>query len=163
MAGRELRWKRLKFEGRPCRTVLPTSTSPLGCAYCVPGCVRSARRQPPVAPPVATAKEDAKLVSGLYIASRRGDTTFFKLTNLFGELKVFTNSDGTISIDPLKGPNGELKRYTEISPLLYREVHGQDLVGFHRDASQHLEFSIDYPFSFSSAPVPRTTSISTFL
>jgi len=101
---------------------------------------------PPVAAPVATAKEDAKLVSGLYIASRRGDTTFFKLTNLFGEPKVFTNSDGTISIDPLKGPNGELKRYTEISPLLYREVNGQDQIGFHRDANQRLEFSIDYPF-----------------
>src|SRR6267142_2230621 len=101
---------------------------------------------PSVGAPVAAAKEDAKLVSGLYLASRRGDTTFFKLTNLFGELKVFTNSDGTISIDPLKGPNGELKRYTEISPLLYREVHGQDLIGFHRDAGQHLEFFIDYPF-----------------
>ena len=101
---------------------------------------------PPAAAPVATAKEDAKLVSGLYVASRRGDTTFFKLTNLFGEPKVFTNSDGTISIDPLKGPNGELKRYTEISPLLYREVNGQDQIGFHRDANQRLEFSIDYPF-----------------
>jgi len=101
---------------------------------------------PSVGAPVAAAKEDAKLVSGLYLASRRGDTTFFKLTNLFGELKVFTNSDGTISIDPLKGPNGELKRYTEISPLLYREVNGQDLIGFHRDANQRLEFSIDYPF-----------------
>ena len=101
---------------------------------------------PPVAAPVATAKEDAQLVSGLYLASRRGDTTFFKLTNLFGELKVLTNSDGTISIDPLKGPNEELKRYTEISPLLYREVNGQDLIGFHRDANQRLEFSLDYPF-----------------
>jgi len=45
MAGREVRWKRLKFEGRPCRTVLPTPTSPVGCAYGVPGCVRSARRK----------------------------------------------------------------------------------------------------------------------
>jgi CubicO group peptidase (beta-lactamase class C family) len=102
--------------------------------------------QPPAAPPVSTAKEDAQVVSGLYLSSRRGETTFLKLTNLFDEPKVFTNADGTISIDPLKGPNGELKRYLEISPLLYREVHGQDQIAFHRDRNQRLEFSIDYPF-----------------
>jgi CubicO group peptidase (beta-lactamase class C family) len=102
--------------------------------------------QPPAALPVSTAKEDAQLVSGLYLSSRRGETTFFKLTNLFDEPKVFTNADGTISIDALKGPNGELKRYSEVSPLLYREVHGQDQIAFHRDRNQRLEFSIDYPF-----------------
>jgi CubicO group peptidase (beta-lactamase class C family) len=101
---------------------------------------------PPPAAAVPSAKEDAQLVSGLYLASRRGETTFFRLTTLFGELRVLTNSDGTISIDPLKGPNGELKRFTEISPLLYREVNGQDQIAFHRDARQRLEFSIDYPF-----------------
>jgi CubicO group peptidase (beta-lactamase class C family) len=101
---------------------------------------------PSIAPAVPSAKEDAQLVSGLYLASRRGETTFISLTTLFGELKVLTNPDGTISIDPLKGPNGELKRFNEISPLLYREVNGQDQIGFHRDANQRLEFSIDYPF-----------------
>lgn len=101
---------------------------------------------PPTAAAVPSAKEDAQLVSGLYLASRRGETSFISLTTLFGELKVLTNPDGTISIDPLKGPNGELKRFTEVSPLLYREVNGQDQIGFHRDANQRLEFSIDYPF-----------------
>jgi hypothetical protein len=101
---------------------------------------------PPAAAAVPSAKEDAQLVSGFYLASRRGETSFVSLTTLFGELKVLTNPDGTISIDPLKGPNGELKRFNEISRLLYREVNGQDQVGFHRDANQRLEFSIDYPF-----------------
>jgi CubicO group peptidase (beta-lactamase class C family) len=94
----------------------------------------------------ANAKDDAKQVSGLYVVSRRGDRTFLKLTELLGQARVFTNSDGTLSIDPLKGTNGELKHFEEISPLLFREQHGQDLVGFHKNGNGKTEFSIDYPF-----------------
>jgi CubicO group peptidase (beta-lactamase class C family) len=100
----------------------------------------------PAAPAVASAKEDAQQVAGLYVGSRRGETTFLKITEVFGQPKAFFNSDGTLSIDPLKGTNGELKRYAEISPLLYREVNGQDLIGFHKNSNGLLEFSIDFPF-----------------
>jgi CubicO group peptidase (beta-lactamase class C family) len=101
---------------------------------------------PPATPAVATSKEDAQRVGGLYIGSRRGENTFLKLTELFGEPRIVSNSDGTISINPLKGPNGELKKFTETGPLLYREVNGQDQVAFHDNANGRLEFSIDYPF-----------------
>jgi len=101
---------------------------------------------PPDATPVSSAKEDADRVARLYISSRRGEKTFVKLLDLGGQPKVSFNSDGTLSVDPFKGPNGELKRYKEISPLLYREVNGQDLIGFHNTADGRLEFSIDYPF-----------------
>jgi CubicO group peptidase (beta-lactamase class C family) len=101
---------------------------------------------PPASGPVASSKEDAKRVAGLYVGSRRAEKTFLKLTELFGEPRVLFNSDGTMSIAPLKGPNGELKRFAEISPLLYREVNGQDGVAFHDNADGRLGFSIDYPF-----------------
>ena len=101
---------------------------------------------PATAPPVATAKEDARRVTGLYLGSRRGEKTFLKLTELFGEPKVFFNSDGTMSVDPLKGANGELQRFAEVSALLYREVNGQDHIAFHDTENGRLEFSIDYPF-----------------
>lgn len=101
---------------------------------------------PSAASPVSSAKEDAQQATGLYVPSRRGETSFLKITGLFGQPKAFFNSDGTLSIDPLKGANGELKRYEEISPLLYREVNGQDLVGFHKNSNQLMEFSIDFPF-----------------
>jgi len=100
----------------------------------------------PVTTPVASAKEDAQQAAGLYVASRRGENTFVKLTELFGEPKIVFNADGTLSIDPLKGPNGELKRYAEISPLLYREVDGEEHVAFHRNSNGRMEFSIDFPF-----------------
>jgi CubicO group peptidase (beta-lactamase class C family) len=95
---------------------------------------------------VASAKEDTQQVAGLYVGSRRGENSFLKITEFLGQAKAFANSDGTLSIDPLKGTNGELKRYEEISPLLYRQVHGQDLIGFHKNSNGLMEFSIDYPF-----------------
>ena len=100
----------------------------------------------PPAAAVASAKENAEQVAGLYVASRRGEKSFLKVTEFIGQAKAFANSDGTLSIDPLKGSNGELKRYEEISPLLYRQVHGQDLIGFHKNSNGLMEFSIDYPF-----------------
>jgi len=100
----------------------------------------------PSAPAVASAKENAEQVAGLYVASRRGEKSFLKVTEFLGQAKAFANSDGTLSIDPLKGSNGELKRYEEISPLLYRQVNGQDLIGFHKNSNGLMEFSIDYPF-----------------
>ena len=100
----------------------------------------------PSAPAVASAKENADKVAGLYVASRRGEKSFLKVTEFLGQAKALANSDGTLSIDPLKDTNGELKRYEEISPLLYRQVHGQDLIGFHKNSNGRMEFSIDYPF-----------------
>ncbi|HUO15707.1 MAG TPA: serine hydrolase [Verrucomicrobiae bacterium] len=100
----------------------------------------------PPAPKVASADEDAAAVSGLYESSRRFETSFLKLTTLLGENKVFRNVDGTISIDPFKGPNGQLIKYEEISPLLYREVHGRAHVGFKRDATGRMQFQLDWPF-----------------
>jgi len=94
----------------------------------------------------ASAKEDAAQVSGLYVVSRRGEKSFLKVTELLGQPKVFTNSDGTLSIDPLKSTNGELKRFEQIAPMLYREQHGQDLIGFHKNPYGKTEFSIDFPF-----------------
>jgi CubicO group peptidase (beta-lactamase class C family) len=100
----------------------------------------------PPAAAAASAKEDAQQVAGLYVGSRRGEKSFLKITEFLGQAKALPNSDGTLSIDPLKGTNGELKRYEEISPLLYRQVNGQDLIGFHKNSNGLMEFSIDYPF-----------------
>jgi hypothetical protein len=41
-------------------------------------------------------------------------------------MKVIPNADGTISLDALKAPSGALRKFEEVEPFLYREVHGQD-------------------------------------
>jgi CubicO group peptidase (beta-lactamase class C family) len=95
---------------------------------------------------IENAKADAASVAGLYLNSRRFESSLLKLTSLLGESKVFANPDGTISIDPLKGPNGQLLKFEEISPLLYREVHGRAHIGFKRDGNGQLQFQLDWPF-----------------
>ena len=103
----------------------------------------------PYTPPSATAApnaEDARMVSGDYIISRRSQTTILSLVTLLGELKVSQNTDGTISASAFKELSGQPKHFREIAPLLFREVNGQSLLGFKRDDSGRLVMAIDFPF-----------------
>lgn len=101
---------------------------------------------PPPAGKIDDPKADAAAVAGLYKGSRRADSSFVHLLTLVGETKVFSNADGTISVDALKTASGEPKKFEEIQPFLYREVHGQDLVGFKKDSAGNWQFQMDYPF-----------------
>jgi CubicO group peptidase (beta-lactamase class C family) len=107
---------------------------------------------PPAPEKVADAKADGNRVAGYYIPSRRFETSFLKALNLAGQLKVSPNSDGTITIDLLKDPNGEPKKYEEIAPLLYRETHGQWHAAFKPDSDGKLVLSIDWPFFIFQRP-----------
>ena len=107
---------------------------------------------PPPAEKVASAKDDAHRVAGHYIASRRFETSFLKLLNLVGQYKVRPNSDDTITVELLKDPNGAPKKYEEIAPLLYREVHGQLHAAFKPDVNGKLAMSIDWPFFIFQRP-----------
>jgi CubicO group peptidase (beta-lactamase class C family) len=93
---------------------------------------------------IENAKADAASVAGLYLTSRRFESSFLKLTSLLGQEKISANSDGTITT-PLKGPNGELLKFEEISPLLYREVHGRSHIGFKQDGTGRMQFQLDWP------------------
>ena len=101
---------------------------------------------PPAGAKVDSAAADGKQIAGFYKSSRRFDTSFLSLTTPLGEPKIIPHADGTISVDPLKDASGQLKKYEEISPFLYREVHGQDKIGFKKDAAGNWQFQLDYPF-----------------
>ncbi|HEV2118045.1 MAG TPA: serine hydrolase domain-containing protein [Terriglobales bacterium] len=101
--------------------------------------------QPPAAVTPATAAQDARTVSGTYITSRRDQTNVFSLVGLFDEANVSANSDGTITVDPLKGVNGQLKKWREVGPLEYCEVDGQDRLAFKKDSAGRLEAITDFP------------------
>lgn len=102
--------------------------------------------QPAAAAAQPNAAADAQLVAGRYITSRRSETTILKVLNVLGETKVSANPDHTISVDELKDLNGQPKKLEEIGPLMFRAVHGQDLVGFKRDDRGNLVLVIDFPF-----------------
>jgi len=91
-------------------------------------------------------KQDAAAVAGSYISSRRSESSFLKVLSMAGQSKVYSNTDGTISVDSFKDPNGQPKKYEEIGSLLYRQVHGQSHIAFSKNAEGRMEFAIDWPF-----------------
>src|SRR5260221_12623050 len=100
---------------------------------------------PPAAPVQPTTAADARLVSGRYLISRRSETTILKVSNVLGETKVSSDSDGRITVDSLKDPSGQPKKLEEIGPLMFRAMHEQDRVGFKRDESGRLVLVTDFP------------------
>jgi CubicO group peptidase (beta-lactamase class C family) len=102
--------------------------------------------QPPAATTPSTATADAKAVSGLYLVSRRLQGNMLEASGMLGEARVSATSDNKIMVDALKGLNGQPKKFTEIAPLIYREVDGQDKIAFKRNDSGGFQLAIDYPF-----------------
>ena len=100
---------------------------------------------PPPPAKIENPKADAAQIAGLYKSSRRFESSFLKLLTFAGETKVTPNEDGTITIDLLKGPDGEPFKYEEIQPFLYRTVHGEDEVGFKKDADGNWQFQVLIP------------------
>ena len=52
---------------------------------------------------------------------------------------------GEIVVDGSKDFNGEVKKWQEIAPLIYRSVNGQDLLAFRRDEHGRLQLVSNFP------------------
>jgi len=100
---------------------------------------------PPPAEKQATAAADGRMVTGRYIPSRRSESTFLRATNILGQPTVTSDPDGILKIEPFKDFNGEMKKWQQIGPLLYRSVNGQDLIAFRRDDKGRLELLPNFP------------------
>ena len=101
---------------------------------------------PPNEPTRPTAAQDARSVAGMYKSSRRFETNIMAITTLLGEAKVSVDpKDNTIYIDDFKHPNGQLKHFREIGPLVFRDVNGTDKIAFVTDSSGRRVFYIDFP------------------
>jgi CubicO group peptidase (beta-lactamase class C family) len=92
------------------------------------------------------AKEDAVLVSGLYISSRRQQTTFLlPLWLLLAEGSVSVNDDGTVEVDQIKAPSGKPKKWRDVGNLTFEEVNGADKIVFRRDQAGKLQLMTSDP------------------
>jgi hypothetical protein len=83
----------------------------------------------------AVALADGRAVAGTYETSRRAESTFLKVAAMFGQPTVRPGADGTITVDTSKNLRGQLKRWREIAPLVYREIDGPEKIAFRRDAN----------------------------
>jgi CubicO group peptidase (beta-lactamase class C family) len=108
---------------------------------------------PPAAQPLATAKQDGESVAGWYWLSRRSETNIAAVTSALNQAQVSVNSDGTISLDRAKDFAGNPKRFEEIAPMLFREVHGQSRLAFLKDDAGRRIIVTDIPV-FIFQPVP---------
>lgn len=92
-------------------------------------------RPEPKAVDPATAKKDGADVSGVYETTRRAESTLLKIATIPGETAVKTDREGVLTVEDAKNLRGELKKWREVGPLVYREIDGPGLIAFRRDAS----------------------------
>jgi CubicO group peptidase (beta-lactamase class C family) len=106
----------------------------------------------PEVAPLPTAAEDARAVAGSYLVSRRPVTTVLSFISAIGVPSVTVNPDGTISMG-MRDLAGQPKHFSEIAPLVFREVNGQDRIAFKKNPSGGYIVGIDYPFMvYQTAP-----------
>jgi len=87
---------------------------------------------PPRVEKLSTADADARAVAGYYLTSRRSESNFLKVGAVNDNVQVSPDENGTLKIEPFKDFNGEIKKWQEVAPLVYRSVNGQDLIAFRR-------------------------------
>jgi CubicO group peptidase (beta-lactamase class C family) len=100
---------------------------------------------PPAATKLATAEADAKTVAGRYMTTRRQHGNFLRVASMLDEINVTAEPDGNLKVDQIKDYSGEVKKWQEISPLLYRAVNGQELIAFRRDEKGRLQMLPNFP------------------
>jgi hypothetical protein len=101
-------------------------------------------------PAEAAATRGGDSVAGKYLSSRRAQTTILKsLWWVLAEASVSEAADGTIQVDQFKDLAGQPKRWHAIGNTTFREVGGQQLLVFKRDASGHLQMIGEDPIAIS--------------
>jgi CubicO group peptidase (beta-lactamase class C family) len=101
-----------------------------------------------------TQKSAGRKVSGVYDGTRRADTTFLKILALLDQFRVSTDKDGILAVEGNKNQSGELKRWKEIAPLVYREVDGSERIAFRGDASGGVREMLPFPAIYEGQRVP---------
>lgn len=101
-----------------------------------------------------TAKSDGRAVSGLYDGTRRAETTFLSMLALADQFSVSSDKKGVLQIEGMKNQSGELKRWREIAPLIYREMDGLERIGFRRNASGAVGELLPFPAIYEGQRVP---------
>jgi CubicO group peptidase (beta-lactamase class C family) len=100
---------------------------------------------PPKAEKLASADADAKNVAGRYLTTRRSESSFLKVGAVEENARVTPDENGTIKVEPFKDFNGQIKKWQEIAPLVYRSVNGQNLLAFVRDYNGNMLLAPNFP------------------
>ncbi|KAF1017448.1 MAG: putative penicillin-binding protein PbpX [Stenotrophomonas maltophilia] len=104
----------------------------------------------------ATAQAHAKALAGVnWQSTRRSDSSYLRLTSLFSPVRVHPQADGSITVDGLKGLNGQLLRWREVSPWLWQQEHGRGLLEVKLEGGRPVYFSgVPFASVFGFEPMP---------
>ena len=101
---------------------------------------------PPPAPKVVNSSADIRKVVGPYWSSRRSQTNIMAISGALDQPRVYANSDGTISLSSMTDFAGNPLHFEEISPMVFRAVHGQEHLGFTDGVNGSERLVTDFPF-----------------
>lgn len=103
------------------------------------------------------ARREAAAMAGSYLSSRRPETSFASLGNLFGAVKVAAMPGGRLRIDAFKDVNGNPKTFCRIAPFVWRNVADLDRIAAQVENGRVTRFGIDWP-SVAFEPFPAAKS-----
>lgn len=101
--------------------------------------------KPPKVEKLASADADAKTVAGRYLTTRRSEGSFLKVGAVEENVRVTPDENAAIKVEPFKDFNGQIKKWQEVAPLVYRSVNGQDLLAFVRDYNGNMVLVPNFP------------------
>ncbi|HLK23617.1 MAG TPA: serine hydrolase domain-containing protein [Caulobacteraceae bacterium] len=108
----------------------------------------------PSLPTVSTAKQDAKLMQGLYWSSRRADSSWLRVLNLLGQTKVIAKPDGTITVSSFVDAARAPETWREVGPYQWVDIAGGHLAAVVKDGKVVSFMSDELPPVLEFMPVP---------
>ncbi|UNU41338.1 class A beta-lactamase-related serine hydrolase [Sphingopyxis sp. YF1] len=107
----------------------------------------------------ATARAHARMMVGTYNKTRRLETSFLKVAELGGQMKVGLDADGGILFKAAPGIGGADRKWVEIEPFVWREVGGPMRLAAEVKDGRVVRFGIDSSSPFMLfEPVPWYSS-----
>lgn len=100
---------------------------------------------PPAAAALTNTGADAAAVAGSYVSSRGWKTSFMKLASVLSEVNVKAGPGGMLRVSQFKALDGQVKKWKEVAPMIWREVGGQSRLAFRYDRAGAWEMVVDFP------------------
>ena len=107
------------------------------------------------APTLPSAAQDAERLAGTYESSRKSDSNFIRLASVIGgPTTVTANDDGTVTVSAFEDDAGEPKRWREVAPFQWQDIHSASrLVAIVQDGQIEKFATDDIPPVFVFSPV----------
>lgn len=114
---------------------------------------------PPQPLPQAIARQHAQQVAGTYESSRRWVGNFMSLLTLLEPTVVSSDPEARVTVSSLKATTGQLRRFTEVAPFLWRDARGEEDLGARVAGGHVVMLSTDPTEVLLPAPRWRNASV----